>query len=422
MSSFAAALLAAGLGLWTLIAPLASAAAPAPAPAPQGPMPEWLDRAAAEIPKVTDDKEKASLTRLVLTARAALLVDSHQDDRAFALADQAGQDRPSVLTGIAMQQFLRGEPAAAENTVTRIGDPSLADAVWSYMASQSLAGGAAERAAAYAAKITDENARSAAYQQIATDRAINGDVQGALEMSRLITDVDGKAAFEMVYRAAVIAGQKGDLAREAQSHGWKLEDLSQALRGIVEARCRAKNIAGAQQIASQIPDPQARAVAEVAIANAQTRAGDRESAKRSLAAAGQSADQMQGQERDTYGWMVAIMIAWAQRDAGDDTAALATLQRANAPTADGAARPAIGSAVTISVMVDRGQIDAAARMVGQPTDWLQAIPLARALMEDRRYDDLRRWAASLSDADVRAHVYLDAFMYTMKPPEAPTGR
>jgi len=404
--------------VWMLLGAAPAASAAAPAAGAQAPMPEWLDRAAAEIPKITDAKEKAALTRQVVTARAALLVDSHQDDRALALADQAGGDRPAVLMGIAMQQFLRGESAAAENTVSRITDPRAADAVWSYMASQSLAAGSADRAAAYAARISDEDSRSLAYQQIATNRAMDGDVPGALQMSRLITDVDGKAAFELAYRAAIVAGQRGDLAAAAQSHGWKLVDLSQPLRGIVEARCRAKDIAGAQQIAAQIPDPQARSSAYVGIASAQTKAGDKESAKRTLAAAAQSAEQMQGQERYAYGWMAAILIAWAQRDAGDDAAALATIQRANAPAAGDATHPPIGSAVTLSVMVDRGQIDAAERVVGQPTDPAQAFPLTQALMEDGRYDDLRRWAASLSDSGVRAHVYLDAFMFTMKPPDA----
>jgi hypothetical protein len=369
---------------------------------------KWLERAEAELPLITDAKGKLSASKVVVASRASVLVYRGLRAEAITLAKrQPIEIRPLIFFSILTALDLNGDAAGAIAMVPLIDNADLRDSANDFLSSQALKAGDETGAARYASQIQSPFRRSMAYSSIATRQVLQGKLEAGNRTAKLISDEMYQKGFDSLLRAETICMEGGDLKKAAAEHGWKLEDLRHDLATIASARAKAGKIDEARRIADQIPAPFQRASAYRDIAFALNRAGNHAESLRLFQVSLNFLKDVKEADTLESSFVPSMMLvtAMGQREAWDNDAALQTLKSARELLGD-AAPANFGESVTVPILVQQGKIEEAIQVTGTAREYFVfAPPLAHALLQANREDDLWRWVKTLKDPDARAWTY-----------------
>jgi tetratricopeptide (TPR) repeat protein len=360
----------------------------------------WLDRAEAEVPRVEDAKKKSVRIKEVAATRACILVFQGRVVEAWAIAErQQPEARQIVAFSIVCSLDQAGDSRAAEAGIARITDEAVADGAYSSLSFHAMRAGNDSAANLYASKIRGDFRRSMQFSEIASRQLLAGSRDAASKTAQSITDETYRKRFQLLMQADAIFKGGGDLAKAVADRGLSFDTFSPALVEVIDARSKAGDVATARQFADQIPSPLSRASALAHIGLARNAAGDRSGALAYYQLALRSVEKVDEKNIRESGLapMHVSAIALAQREAGDDDAALKSVQRLKELMEE------LAAAVTGPILVEHGKIDEALNAKGNvQAFYLGPPPAVLALLKAHREPDILRWVTSLPDPSTRA--------------------
>lgn len=386
----------------------------------------WLRRAAAEAAAATDPKLRADLLDDIATYTGAA-----RDPRGFAAAvDHVVQRLAEVqdpaeralsalnfarlVSRLGTAEQIRRVVALGEDAATKVEDVARGEAFLSDFASVRADTADAAGALAAVGRLTNVVARADASINLAAALGARGDRANYGQAVRLAQQCisavkDPRAASGLLVRLVEAQVRGGDDAGARQT-AIRLRDpffqgyatLALARSKTAPAATRAKDLDAATALAAGVQDVR-RADLLADIAAARSDAGDREGARRTLDAAGQSVLTLLRDQRPAF---LAVARAWDQ--AGDKPAALAMVRRAEQATRrpGEATRPADLLAIAQAYR-DLGDAPSAARALDAARAAVAAEPPPAARLADyealaaadARAGDLARWRQDLASAE-----------------------